>query len=311
MRSNAPSSNKNIQLRLQSEDTLYAKARGVKTGSFTFDQTVASMFSDMARRSIPCYEEIQRATAALVVSSLRASKNYPENKTEKYPENKTENQSKQARGGWVLDIGASLGASVLEADAQATRARLSSHAFSLCAADYSEAFLPRLAANLAPLKTRWNAVRCVKCDIADAGERAALLKSLTAKAPLRAVIANFVLQFTPREARGEILRELYDALAPGGLLIISEKLRARAKAVQQVWDARYKDFKKENGYSAREISSKKTALVGVLQSEHADTWLSMLHALPGASVDCLFSWCAFSCHAVHKNAGAARARGAQ
>lgn len=39
------------------------------------------------------------------------------------------------------------------------------------------------------------------------------------------IVLNFTLQFIERQARQAIISSLYDALVPGGVLILSEKCR--------------------------------------------------------------------------------------
>ncbi|MCW4148422.1 carboxy-S-adenosyl-L-methionine synthase CmoA [Halomonas sp. 18H] len=83
-------------------------------------------------------------------------------------------------------------------------------------------------------------------------------------APSGMIILNFTLQFLPPDDRDALLKRLFDALEPGGVLILSEKT-VDADERDNAWRVeRYHDFKRANGYSDLEISQKRTALENVL-----------------------------------------------
>lgn len=82
--------------------------------------------------------------------------------------------------------------------------------------------------------------------------------------PCGAVLMNFVLQFVAPEDRTELLRQIRDSLAPGGALILSEKIRSEDSDEQAFNDAAHLDFKRANGYSELEISRKRSALERVM-----------------------------------------------
>jgi len=78
------------------------------------------------------------------------------------------------------------------------------------------------------------------------------------------VILNLTLQFLPPDQRQPLLQRIFDALRPGGVLVLSEKVvfsnRKENKHMQQL----YEGFKKTMGYSDLEISQKRNALENVL-----------------------------------------------
>ncbi len=89
-------------------------------------------------------------------------------------------------------------------------------------------------------------------------------------APSGMIILNFTLQFLPPADRDALLERLYDALEPGGVLILSEKT-VDADERDNAWRVeRYHDFKRANGYSDMEISQKRTALENVLIPDTLD-----------------------------------------
>lgn len=81
------------------------------------------------------------------------------------------------------------------------------------------------------------------------------------------VVINLTLQFLPRLDRDQLLSRVYNALEPGGLLLLTEKTvqdDAELAALEQDF---YYRFKAENGYSELEISRKREALETVLLPE--------------------------------------------
>ncbi len=90
------------------------------------------------------------------------------------------------------------------------------------------------------------------------------------------VVLNFTLQFLPREARAGLLRTVRAGLVPGGILILSEKIAGRTPEEDAALVAMHHAFKRQQGYSALEISQKRAALERVLLPETLDTHLRRL-----------------------------------
>lgn len=78
------------------------------------------------------------------------------------------------------------------------------------------------------------------------------------------VVLNYILQFIPPECRFNFLRSIYNGLLPGGILILSEKLHFDDPQQQKLHEKMHHLFKKSQGYSALEISQKRTALENIL-----------------------------------------------
>jgi tRNA (cmo5U34)-methyltransferase len=158
------------------------------------------------------------------------------------------------------DLGASLGASTL-----AMRRNIVAEDCEIYAVDNSEDMLERCRENI-----QWDQsqapVTLVHGDIEDIEiDRASM------------VVLNFTLQFVPPERRQRILRRIHQGLRPGGICIISEKLRYPEHPDQQeVMSALHLDFKRMNGYSDLEISQKRQSLENVLVSNSADEIQNML-----------------------------------
>lgn len=89
------------------------------------------------------------------------------------------------------------------------------------------------------------------------------------------VVLNFTLQFLPLKDRTELIQKIHAGLNPGGVLIISEKVRAEA-CQQALWQQLHEQFKRLNGYGEMEIAAKRTALENVLLPETEQTHMQRL-----------------------------------
>ena len=78
---------------------------------------------------------------------------------------------------------------------------------------------------------------------------------------------NFTLQFVPPEQRLALLTRIGDATLPGGVLVLSEKIRFESDAEQAIQTRLHHEFKRANGYSDLEISQKRAAIEKVLIPE--------------------------------------------
>lgn len=81
------------------------------------------------------------------------------------------------------------------------------------------------------------------------------------------VVLNYTLQFIKKEKRNELIKKIYGGLLPGGILILSEKIKFKNKETNERQIELYHSFKKLNGYSDLEISQKRNALEKVLIPE--------------------------------------------
>jgi len=92
--------------------------------------------------------------------------------------------------------------------------------------------------------------------------------------PASVVVLNLTLQFIPLKEREPLLQKIYDALLPGGVLLLVEK--SEDESSNEVFTDLYYDFKRLNGYNELEISQKRTALENVLVPEKSATHLERL-----------------------------------
>lgn len=84
------------------------------------------------------------------------------------------------------------------------------------------------------------------------------------------VVLNYTLQFLSIEQRLPLLARIAGALRPGGILVLSEKLRFADTAQDQLNIAMHHDFKRAHGYSDMEIAGKRDSLENVLITETLD-----------------------------------------
>ena len=84
------------------------------------------------------------------------------------------------------------------------------------------------------------------------------------------VLLNLTLQFLPPAHRLGLLRRIRDGLAPGGLLLLVEKVTWPQPGPDALMAGLHADFKRANGYSELEISRKRAALERVLVPDGID-----------------------------------------
>lgn len=108
------------------------------------------------------------------------------------------------------------------------------------------------------------------------------------------VVLNFTLQFIPVEDRLAFLRKIQQALLPGGLLILSEKLRFDDPRQQDLQTDMHHAFKRAQGYSELEISQKRSALENVLIPETFNAHQSRLLEAGFSSAEVWFQYFNFA-----------------
>jgi tRNA (cmo5U34)-methyltransferase len=169
------------------------------------------------------------------------------------------------------DLGCSLGATSLAID-RAVRGQNCT----VIAVDNSAAMLDQFRDKLAEQET---AIELRHADIRDVRLEKASFVAL-----------NFTLQFLPLEDRPTLLQKIFDAMLPGGCLVLSEKVRFDDPDEGDFHDTMHARFKRANGYSELEIAQKRSALENVLLRESIDKH----HAnLAGAGFRKSYTW--FQC----------------
>lgn len=78
------------------------------------------------------------------------------------------------------------------------------------------------------------------------------------------VLSVLTLQFTPIEYRHQIVESVFNALNPGGALLLVEKVLGNNPQSDRLLTDLYLDEKREHAYTEEQIASKRKALEGVL-----------------------------------------------
>jgi tRNA (cmo5U34)-methyltransferase len=206
---------------------------------FSFDETVADVFPDMIRRSVPGYELVVPMTGLLAARALRDSRHHR-----------------------AYDLGCSLGASTLAILKSLEALDIEMPALEIIAVDNAAAMLEQARASVTDPRVTFLEADVCSLDIENAG----------------AVTMNWVLQFLPPESRNEVLANIRKGLREGGELLLSEKVRSEEIDIQEFNDAAHLDFKRANGYSELEISQKRTALEQVMITDSIDAHRARLEA---------------------------------
>jgi tRNA (cmo5U34)-methyltransferase len=95
--------------------------------------------------------------------------------------------------------------------------------------------------------------------------------------PYRAVICNWTLHFIKDKIN--YLKEIYESLSPGGILIITDKTYNDGASLSL-----YHDFKKTQGLSDEEIRDKHLSLTNVMFIDPPDWYLNTLKSLDFSNV---------------------------
>ena len=108
------------------------------------------------------------------------------------------------------------------------------------------------------------------------------------------VVINLTLQFLPLEDRDALLARVHEALVPGGVLLLTEKVVDRDTALAELEREFYYRLKGENGYSQMEISQKREALENVLIPETLEAHRARLERAGFAAVTVWLKWFNFA-----------------
>jgi len=182
------------------------------------------------------------------------------------------------------DLGCSLGAVTLS-----MRHNISAKDCKIIAVDNSESMIHQFRTNLSQDTGRID-VECLFADIRDV-----VIENASV------VVLNFTLQFIPIEDRQVFLNKIFQGLLPGGILILSEKLKFDDPRQQELQTELHHAFKKSQGYSDLEISQKRSALENVLLAETFNTHQQRLNCAGFSSVEVWFQYFNFASMIALKN----------
>jgi tRNA (cmo5U34)-methyltransferase len=174
-------------------------------------------------------------------------------------------------GSMVYDLGCSLGGAAL-----AMTHHISHKDYQLIAVDNSAAMIERFRKALDGRHDSGN-IQLVCADLDDIEINNASV-----------VVLNFTLQFIAQEKRAGLVRKIYDGMQPGGILILSEKIRFADAHLNELLIDMYHQFKQVQGYSQLEISQKRSALENVLIPETIATHKARMQEAGFRSCDTWF-----------------------
>jgi tRNA (cmo5U34)-methyltransferase len=172
-------------------------------------------------------------------------------------------------GSNLVDLGCSLGAATV-----ALAAGAAGRGCRVVGVDNAPAMLERAAGSTAA-DYPWIEWRCADIREVELGD-------------CSVVVSNFTLQFLPAPQRLGLLQRVAAALRPGGVLVLSEKIRAADAEGDSLLTELHHAFKQANGYSELEISRKRAALERVLVPEDLQTHRARLTQAGFGRVDIWF-----------------------
>ena len=70
--------------------------------------------------------------------------------------------------------------------------------------------------------------------------------------------------------------KIADALVPGGILVLSEKINHQDNVCRDLLIDLHHDFKRANGYSELEIAQKRTAIENVMKTDSQEVQLARI-----------------------------------
>jgi tRNA (cmo5U34)-methyltransferase len=229
--------------------------RPVTAADFVFDAQVSAVFDDMAERSVPGYREVIAMSGQLLASFL-------------------------ADGDTVCDLGCATGETIVALSRQ-LQSQFPERRLDWLGLDSSPAMVEK-ARDKARLTQAGNC-RFVVADIMEYDYPAC-----------GAFILHYTLQFIRPIQRQILLATLFQALKPGGALLLSEKVIVADRRLNREFIARYLDFKKRRGYSALEIAQKREALENILVPFSIEENLSMLRQAGFAEAAVFCQWFNFA-----------------
>lgn len=176
-------------------------------------------------------------------------------------------------GDKVYDLGCSTGTTLLELARQLPDMNLS-----FVGLDSSEAMIEK-AKLKSKMLSRKPEVSFQELDIIDADLN-----------QCGAILLNYTLQFLRPPVRLRFLEKVHQALRPGGILIVCEKVISHRPVINRSYIDLYLDFKRHQGYSETEIARKREALENVLVPFSIHENLELLKKSGFAETESFFQW---------------------
>ena len=108
------------------------------------------------------------------------------------------------------------------------------------------------------------------------------------------VVLCLTLQFVRPIYRERLLKDIYNGLNPGGVLILVEKILAEENNFNRDFINYYYNYKRRNNYSELEISQKREALENVLVPYKLSETITLLRDHGFAHCEVFFKWYNFA-----------------
>lgn len=236
-------------------------SNGKVTEDFSFNTAVAEVFDDMLDRSVPFYRTVIESTAALI-RGMATPKSC------------------------VIDLGCSTGSTLLE-----LARLLPDMELRFIGIDNAPAMLDKAERKREMFSfTRESSIEFRNQDITRAGlEEGDIL------------LCNYTMQFIRPILRPQFAHRLYQSLPKGGLLFISEKVISPHGRLNREFIRLYHDFKRKQGYSELEISTKREALENILIPFSVQENIDLLTEAGFSEIETFFRWNNFASFVAVKN----------
>lgn len=112
--------------------------------------------------------------------------------------------------------------------------------------------------------------------------------------PCKVILLNYTLQFLRPLTRANLLKKIHEALLPGGIIIMGEKIISHHSKLNRVFIDLYFDFKREQGYSEIEIAKKRETLENILIPFSIAENKTMLKDAGFSQCETFFQWFNFT-----------------
>lgn len=108
------------------------------------------------------------------------------------------------------------------------------------------------------------------------------------------VIMNYTLQFVRPLCRELLVQKIYDGLCENGCFILTEKVLGNDSLFNRLYIQLYYEYKKQQGYSEKEIAKKREALENILIPYRIDENIDLLKKCGFSSIDIFYKWYNFA-----------------
>ncbi len=115
------------------------------------------------------------------------------------------------------------------------------------------------------------------------------------------MLLNYTLQFLRPLTRVELLQTIHQALLPGGILIMGEKIISHHSRINRTFIDLYLDFKRQQGYSEIEITTKRETLENILIPFSIAENMQMLKDAGFNQCETFFQWFNFTSFIARKD----------